>query len=63
MNSLYDVMQLLKRFGIFVYTKDRLGDLEIMEDEVRELYKMQMIDAKDFQIAMLLLRGEKSKFK
>ena len=57
MNSLYDVMQLLKRFGIFVYTKDRLGDLEIMEDEVRELYRMQMIDAKDFQIAMLLLRG------
>ena len=25
MNSLYDVMQLLKRFGIFVYTKDRLS--------------------------------------
>ena len=63
MNSLYDVMQLLKRFGVFVYTKDRLGDLEIMEDEVRELYKMQMIDVKDFQIAMLLLRSEKSKFK
>ena len=40
-----------------------LADLEMMEDEIRELYKMQMIEAKDFQIAMLLLRGEKSKFK
>ena len=25
MNSVYDVMQLLKRFGIYVYTKDRLS--------------------------------------
>ncbi|SDM86428.1 Uncharacterized protein YqgQ [Psychrobacillus sp. OK028] len=58
MNSVYDVMQLLKRFGIYVYTKDRIADLEMMEDEIRELYNMQMIEAKDFQVAMLLLRKE-----
>ncbi|MFJ7826787.1 YqgQ family protein [Psychrobacillus sp. NPDC096623] len=58
MNSVYDVMQLLKRFGIYVYTKDRIADLEMMEDEIRELYKMQMIEAKDFQVAMLLLRKD-----
>lgn len=58
MNSVYDVMQLLKRFGIYVYTKDRLADLEIMEDEIKELYKMQMIESKDFQIAILILKQE-----
>lgn len=58
MKTVYDVMQLLKRFGIFVYTKDRLADLQIMEDEVRDLYKMQMIESKDFQIAILILRQE-----
>ncbi|WP_277587223.1 YqgQ family protein [Psychrobacillus antarcticus] len=58
MNSVYDVMQLLKRFGIYVYTKDRLADLEIMEDEIKELYKMQMIESNDYQIAILLLRRE-----
>ena len=58
MNSVYDVMQLLKRFGIYVYTKDRIADLEMMEDEIRELYKMQMIEVKDYQIALLLLRKE-----
>ena len=36
-------MQLLKRFGIYVYTKDRVADLEIMEEEIKELYAMQMI--------------------
>lgn len=63
LNSVYDVMQLLKRFGIFVYTKDRIADLEMMEDEIRELYRMQMIEVKDFQLAILLLRQEQSKLK
>lgn len=58
MNSVYDVMQLLKRFGIYVYTKDRLADLEIMEEEIKELYKWQMIESNDYQIAILLLRKE-----
>ncbi|TQR19548.1 YqgQ family protein [Psychrobacillus vulpis] len=63
MKSVYDVMQLLKRFGIYVYTKDRLADLELMKEEIKELYQMQMIEAKDFQIAILLLRQEQNKYK
>ncbi|NAP01271.1 DUF910 family protein [Halomonas sp. MG34] len=31
MKTIYDVQQLLKRYGSFVYTGDRLGDLELME--------------------------------
>ena len=61
MKSVYDVMQLLKRFGIYVYTKDRVADLEIMEEEIKELYAMQMIQPQDFQQAILLLRQEKSR--
>ncbi|QFF99436.1 DUF910 family protein [Psychrobacillus glaciei] len=63
MKTVYDVMQLLKRFGIYIYTKDRLADLEMMEDEIKELYKMQMIEAKDFQIAILIVRQEQNKYK
>ncbi|WP_298472791.1 YqgQ family protein [Psychrobacillus sp. FSL K6-4046] len=61
MKSVYDVMQLLKRFGIYVYTKDRVADLEIMEEEIKELYALQMIQPQDFQQAVLLLRQEKSR--
>ncbi|WP_313893931.1 YqgQ family protein [Psychrobacillus sp.] len=63
MKSVYDVMQLLKRYGTYIYTKDRLADLEMMEDEVRELYKMQMLDANDYKMALLILRQEQSKYK
>ena len=30
MKTLYDVQQLLKRFGIFVYVGKRLWDIELM---------------------------------
>ncbi|WP_391116060.1 YqgQ family protein [Psychrobacillus sp. L3] len=63
MKTVYDVMQLLKRFGIYIYTKDRLADLEMMEDEIKELYKMQMIEVNDFQIAILVLKHEQNKYK
>ncbi|WP_042345968.1 YqgQ family protein [Bacillus massiliigorillae] len=58
MNTIYDIRQLLKRFGTFIYIGDRVADLELMEEEIRELYKSQLIDVKDYQMAMILLRQE-----
>lgn len=56
MKTIYDVQQLLKKYGMIIYVGDRLADLELMEEEVKELYKAQLIDAKDYQMAILLLR-------
>ncbi|QFT89833.1 hypothetical protein FIU87_14310 [Bacillus sp. THAF10] len=61
MNTMYDVRQLLKNFGIFVYTGDKKADIEMMEEEIRELYLSNMLDAKSFQSAMILMRKELSK--
>ncbi|NCU17886.1 YqgQ family protein [Pallidibacillus pasinlerensis] len=58
MNSIYDVRQLLKRFGSFIYVGDRLGDLQLMEDELKQLYYSNVIDQKEFQMALLLVRHE-----
>ena len=58
MNTLYDVQQLLKSFGIFIYVGDRSADLELMEAEVKELYQSNLIDVRDYQMAILLLRRE-----
>lgn len=63
MKNLYDVMQLLKKYGTYIYTKDRLSDVMLMEDEVRELYNAGVLEIKDFQMAILILRQEASKFK
>ncbi|MED3571639.1 YqgQ family protein [Cytobacillus praedii] len=58
MKTIYDIQQLLKRFGTIIYIGDRVADLELMEEEIKELYKAQFIDPKDYQTAILLLRHE-----
>jgi uncharacterized protein YqgQ len=58
MNTIYDIQQLLKGFGTIIYVGERLADLELMEAELKELYKSQLLDIKDFQVALMLLRRE-----
>lgn len=58
MKTIYDIQQLLKRFGTIIYIGNRVADLELMEEEVKELYDAQFIEAKDYQTAILLLRHE-----
>ncbi|ADU94857.1 YqgQ family protein [Geobacillus sp. Y412MC52] len=58
MKTVYDVQQLLKQFGTIIYMGDRLADLELMEEEVKELYQSQLIDAKQLQAALFILRQE-----
>jgi uncharacterized protein YqgQ len=63
LKTIYDIQQLLKQFGTIIYIGDRLADLELMEMELKELYKSQLVDIKDFQSAILLLRHEIQKEK
>lgn len=59
MKTLYDVMQLLKNFGVFIYTGERQADLDLMEDELRDLYRSGLIAPDDFASALLVLRSER----
>lgn len=58
MKTLYDVQQLLKKFGIFVYVGKRLWDIELMALELDHLYKAQVIDEETFVRAKLVLAKE-----
>lgn len=58
MKTIYEIQQFLKRFGTIIYIGDRVSDLELMETELRELFYSQLIDTKDYQNALLLLRHE-----
>jgi uncharacterized protein YqgQ len=60
MKTIYDIQQLLKKYGTFIYTGDRIGDLNLMEMEIDELYQMKFIEITDYQMAKLLLRREKN---
>lgn len=58
MKTIYDIQQFLKKFGTIIYVRDRVANLELMRDEVQELYRMNLMETQDYQMAMLLLRQE-----
>lgn len=58
LKTLYDVQQLLKHFGVFVYVGKRLWDIELMAIELDNLYKASAIDKPTFLSAKLVLTRE-----
>ncbi|MCP3764230.1 YqgQ family protein [Domibacillus sp. A3M-37] len=58
MRTIFDVQQLLKRYGVFVYIGNRVADLQLMELELKELYRSQLVEPKEYQMALLLLRQQ-----
>ncbi len=61
--SLMDVKDLLRHFGMIIYTGDPVGDYEMMEDEIRELYLEKIINLEQFQGAMTVLKKAKSAYR
>ncbi|WP_100406816.1 YqgQ family protein [Bacillus solitudinis] len=59
MNTLYDVQQLLKKHGTIIYTRDTQLDLELMEEEIRELHNWKMVETSVFLQALLIIQKEK----
>ena len=58
MESLYDVQQLLKRFGIFVYVGSRIYDIELMTIELKNLHDSRLIDQDTYMTAWRILKRE-----
>jgi len=56
--TLYDVQQLLKRFGTFVHVGRRIWDIELMSSEIRRLYEGGLIDKQTFIRVQLVLKRE-----
>lgn len=58
MKTLYDVQQLLKRYGIVVYMGNRLYDIEMMKIELKRVYEAGVLDKSDYIEAEMILRRE-----
>lgn len=58
MKTLYDVQQLLKRFGLIIYMGKRLYDIEMMQIELARLYDQGLVAREDYLLAQLILRRE-----
>jgi len=58
MKTLYDVQQLLKKFGVYVYVGKRIWDIELMAIEIDLLYQAGVIDAKLYARVKVVLNHE-----
>ncbi|HAQ06285.1 MAG TPA: DUF910 domain-containing protein [Bacillus bacterium] len=58
MKTIYDIQQFLKKYGTIIYIGDRVADLELMESELKDLFHSQLIETREYQAALLLLRHE-----
>ncbi|QIL46275.1 YqgQ family protein [Vagococcus coleopterorum] len=58
METLYDVQQLLKRYGTYIYVGKRKWDIEMMGIELDSLYRAQILDIKSYQAAKVVLIKE-----
>ncbi|MFS0575216.1 YqgQ family protein [Sporosarcina sp. 179-K 3D1 HS] len=58
MKNLFDVMKLLKRFGIYIYTGDRKADIGMMQSEVKDLFDNGLVTKEEYIAATLVLREE-----
>ncbi|MGX7102864.1 YqgQ family protein [Gemella sanguinis] len=58
MQTFYDLQQFLKSFGILIYMKDRKHTLSMVEYEVRELRRLELISKEEFLRAMVIIKHE-----
>ncbi|HZG82658.1 MAG TPA: YqgQ family protein [Brevibacillus sp.] len=56
----FDLNAFLQRYSLFVYTGDPLGDLLLIEDEIRELYELNVIDKEEFIEALAAIKNRRS---
>lgn len=61
MKDLLSIINLLKRFGIFIYTGNRNDDIDLMMSEVKDLYESGLLMKEDYLKAVLILRSELTK--
>ncbi|NGP43560.1 YqgQ family protein [Bacillaceae bacterium SIJ1] len=53
-----DVVRLLRRYGSFIYTGDRIADLTLMKTDLKELLDRGILSTADYAQAVNLIRNE-----
>lgn len=58
METLYDVQQLFKQFGMYIYVGARIYDIELMMIELKKLYEGQLVDRDTYLLYRHILQRE-----
>ena len=55
-----DVQKLLLQFGTLIYTRDKEADIDMMEDELKELREQGLIEVETYMSALMILKKRRS---
>ncbi|AKS67030.1 hypothetical protein RN70_06225 [Staphylococcus schleiferi] len=55
LNTFYDVLQLLKKYGFIIYFDNKDDMLEMIEQEIQTLYRHELITREEFLQSKLLI--------
>ncbi|MBJ7688049.1 YqgQ family protein [Weissella sp. GP1] len=58
MQTFLDVLNLLKKYDIYIHVGKRLWDIELAAIEIDNMYKAGLLDAKEYAQIKLVLRHE-----
>lgn len=58
MQTFLDVLNLLKKYDIYIHVGKRLWDIELAAIEIDNMYKAGLLDAKEYAQIKLVLRQE-----
>lgn len=58
MKTLYDVQQLLEKYGVLVHVGKRVWDIELMAIELDNINRSGLINKHDYLIAKMILNRE-----
>lgn len=58
MQIFLDVLNLLKKYDIYIHVGKRLWDIELAAIEIDNMYKAGLLDAKEYAQIKLVLRHE-----
>ncbi|UTR09418.1 YqgQ family protein [Evansella sp. LMS18] len=56
--TFFELQQLLKKYGTIIYTGNRSADLELMEEEIKELERLGLIEKDIYRDSLLLIKKE-----
>lgn len=59
----YELLQALKPYHSFIYTGDKLSDLDLIEEDVKELRRLGLIEQPFFRDAMLVISKERQQLR
>lgn len=61
--NMADVRRFLSRYGTVIYTGDPEGDLEIIKDELTEMFQAHLLDKEDYTRMMEVIAREEKEQK